>query len=249
MKCPRCKVIEAARVVRHSAANPALPIEIDICPHCQGTWFDPGELSKLIPNLKTLDKPDLSPLSRTLDCPRCATNLATIPCSHANIDIEWCPHCDGVWLDAGEFEELKTNVANGSVQIPELPPLNEDFMSIPIESEDTNTLQPSPKAQVQAHQSPEYEFTSFDKLLLSALAPIVAAFRSIADVLPDAPEGGRDRTIVTCPSCNGTGKMSGMLGPRDCLFCMGDLRVCSLCHQSPRFCTCASERQEYGNSW
>lgn len=40
MLCPRCD----ARELRPRAVS---GIEIDVCPHCRGTWLDPGELEAL----------------------------------------------------------------------------------------------------------------------------------------------------------------------------------------------------------
>lgn len=40
-----------------------------------------------------------------LKCPRCAVALVEKEANHVKLDA--CPKCDGVWLDAGELEQLQ----------------------------------------------------------------------------------------------------------------------------------------------
>lgn len=37
-------------------------------------------------------------------CPKCGAPLVTLP--HHGIEIEQCSHCQGVWLDRGEIEQV-----------------------------------------------------------------------------------------------------------------------------------------------
>ena len=39
-----------------------------------------------------------------MKCPKCGMNLLEI--DYKNIKIDKCSHCDGVWLDAGELEQV-----------------------------------------------------------------------------------------------------------------------------------------------
>ena len=43
--------------------------------------------------------------ARTLTCPRDGTPLVETESEHVKIDT--CPNCKGVWLDAGELEQLR----------------------------------------------------------------------------------------------------------------------------------------------
>src|SRR4051812_44526144 len=115
--CPVCPA-EAMRMV------PSGGVVIDVCPRCAGMWFDRGEL-ELFP-----DRPSsrvflaaartagsrckklghLVPAamaacagcrSAPVACPACRGRLALVPTPRCVIDV--CVHCEGVWLDAGEF--------------------------------------------------------------------------------------------------------------------------------------------------
>lgn len=37
-------------------------------------------------------------------CPKCGQKLIEV--NYININIDKCSHCDGVWLDAGELEQI-----------------------------------------------------------------------------------------------------------------------------------------------
>jgi predicted Zn-ribbon and HTH transcriptional regulator len=37
-------------------------------------------------------------------CPKCGMELIEI--DYKNIKVDKCPHCDGIWLDAGELESV-----------------------------------------------------------------------------------------------------------------------------------------------
>jgi hypothetical protein len=39
-----------------------------------------------------------------MKCPKCGMNLLEI--DYKSIKIDKCSHCDGVWLDAGELEQV-----------------------------------------------------------------------------------------------------------------------------------------------
>lgn len=103
-------------------------VEIETCQSCGGLWFAAGRLERFP------DRPaarTLMPLARQApgrcrrkghaigramvrcsacggapaQCPACNTRLAMVPTSACAIDI--CVDCQGVWLDAGEFEALR----------------------------------------------------------------------------------------------------------------------------------------------
>lgn len=104
---------------------------IDVCPRCQGMWLDSGELQHF-PNRAAL-RPYLASAKQApsrcrkqghsipramvacatcrgapVACPSCGARLALVVTSTCTIDV--CTACEGVWLDAGELEQLH-NVA------------------------------------------------------------------------------------------------------------------------------------------
>ena len=108
MKCPKCAVeMEKRR---------SCELELDECPQCKGVWYDRGELKEAKDRAdedvrwvnfelwKDKDRCNVSAQERK--CPRCDIRLATIHDHHSDIDIDVCAKCDGVWLDAGEFEKI-----------------------------------------------------------------------------------------------------------------------------------------------
>ncbi len=44
-------------------------------------------------------------------CPRCATALTEV--EHEGLKVERCPSCHGVWLDAGELDQLTKREEGG----------------------------------------------------------------------------------------------------------------------------------------
>jgi Zn-finger nucleic acid-binding protein len=106
----------------------ARDVVVDLCPGCQGLWFDRGEL-ELFP-----DRPPVrsflaearqtpsrckrvghlvpraehacsSCRSAPLRCPACQGRLSLVVTATCTIDV--CVACEGVWLDRGELELLE----------------------------------------------------------------------------------------------------------------------------------------------
>jgi Zn-finger nucleic acid-binding protein len=88
--------------------------EIDRCEKCSGIWFDMMEQkdlkrahgSEVIDNGAArdaaLDAKDL------VLCPRDQARMVRmVDPGHPHIWVESCPNCFGMFLDAGEFRELK----------------------------------------------------------------------------------------------------------------------------------------------
>lgn len=110
IECPRCWVEARREEVEILGPN----IFIDICPKCNGTWLDPGELGKLLKDRKLTDylTKDIGTQSKSeLVCPRCG-GLMDIE-SAEDIEVDVCLTCHGVWLDAGELEDLKSKSKEG----------------------------------------------------------------------------------------------------------------------------------------
>ncbi|MBN1856157.1 MAG: zf-TFIIB domain-containing protein [Dehalococcoidia bacterium] len=39
-----------------------------------------------------------------MNCPRCKSGLVVV--EYSDIELDWCPQCDGLWFDSGEMELL-----------------------------------------------------------------------------------------------------------------------------------------------
>ena len=92
-------------------------IEVDRCDGCGGMWFDLGEKEALKASThEDADRIDIGDPARgerqneirDIDCPRCNTQMVKL--SHheqRHIEYERCATCGGVYLDAGEFDDLR----------------------------------------------------------------------------------------------------------------------------------------------
>ena len=110
IECPKCwvKAIQA----RIDIFGP--DITIDICPSCQGSWLDDGELQKLLKGRKLANHLTEHIGTKTksqLVCPRCG-GLMDIEKAE-DIEVDVCLDCGGVWLDGGELKELKEKAVEG----------------------------------------------------------------------------------------------------------------------------------------
>jgi len=91
-------------------------IEIDICPQCEGAWFDEDELRKAkdveIDDLQWLDFEIWKHEDRfqigeaSVKCPACRARMARLTYENTDVEVDACPDCRGVWLDGGEFEKI-----------------------------------------------------------------------------------------------------------------------------------------------
>ena len=114
VQCPLCD-IEMKEV--SARANPGTLIVLDQCGKCGGIWCDKWELFPVDPEeaerLDPLDKELLqTPVSlekKTLYCPRCRDLLRIFhdPLLPADIHLQRCRRCDGIWLNRGQFGRFK----------------------------------------------------------------------------------------------------------------------------------------------
>jgi len=119
LKCPAC-----ADATLWSQRDPDTRLEIDICPVCHGMWFDARELAVFLqsPTLKNrfMWKPDSRHSQAERDqinagsrqCPRCEVLLA--PMSYANVTLDTCPRCEGIWFDDGEVRMIVERYKKGA---------------------------------------------------------------------------------------------------------------------------------------
>jgi len=109
MHCPMC----------HEAMEPLKigDVEIDECRQCRGIWFDKGELAEakdeVDPDLCWLDFGIWKQEARfhihdgPLKCPRCQKNaMREINYRGPDVDFRFCPSCEGVWLNSGDFKKI-----------------------------------------------------------------------------------------------------------------------------------------------
>lgn len=114
IRCPQCDVAMNAVVVR---ANPGSLIQLDQCGQCGGVWCDKFELFPVHPeeagridavDAKLLAQP-VKAAKAALHCPRCTAELLSFrePLLPPDIRLMRCMHCDGIWLNRGEFGRYK----------------------------------------------------------------------------------------------------------------------------------------------
>jgi len=107
MKCPKCE----QELVRGEAEG----LELDVCPGCRGIWFDEGELRQAKDlaneNLNWMDfalwkDEDAFQIRPGTACPRCEGPMGSLEYADTGVQIEACPTCRGVWLDAKDLEQI-----------------------------------------------------------------------------------------------------------------------------------------------
>ena len=116
-------------------------VDVDICPSCQGIWFDKGELKEYLDNFLT-EKKDIPvsdfqvgnavnkislPPQTSLDCPRCGKSLVSFNYAYnSNILLEKCLNCNGIWVDGGKLTKL-ANYMKGN---PKMDKLGKDLVAL-----------------------------------------------------------------------------------------------------------------------
>ncbi|MBI4523144.1 MAG: zf-TFIIB domain-containing protein [Deltaproteobacteria bacterium] len=98
-------------------ANPGQLIVLDQCAQCGGIWCDKWELFPIDPQEGSrLDSVDEKLLQqpfqlgeKALYCPRCTAELQLFrePLLPADIQLQRCPRCEGIWLNRGYFNRYK----------------------------------------------------------------------------------------------------------------------------------------------
>lgn len=108
MDCPKCDAEQALETIRVDE------VEVDRCPECEGVWFDPTELGRLLDNdtqkvgaiMSGADTDDHD--QRVAECPRDGTRLVRVrSIRNSKVVIDTCTQCRGIWLDGGEFRRIK----------------------------------------------------------------------------------------------------------------------------------------------
>ena len=106
--CPKCKVELKPKSIG--------PVEVDECENCKGIWFDKDELRQA----KDITDSDLSWMDfeiwkhedrfkskeTKIDCPVCRTQTEAIDYGSTSIEVDYCPSCQGIWLEEDEFKKI-----------------------------------------------------------------------------------------------------------------------------------------------
>lgn len=97
--------------------NPGTLIQLDQCPGCGGIWCDKFELFPIdadeAERIEIVDEASLKRsvaiAKKTIYCPRCTGELRRFkePLLPEDICLMRCMHCDGIWLNRGEFGRYK----------------------------------------------------------------------------------------------------------------------------------------------
>ncbi|OGZ63804.1 MAG: hypothetical protein A3A98_00755 [Candidatus Staskawiczbacteria bacterium RIFCSPLOWO2_01_FULL_40_39] len=92
-------------------------VEVDYCPECLGVWFDKNELQWARDSKDEQlnwvdvdlwrDKGKFKTHRINKRCPVCRIPFFEISYdSKASVKVDFCKHCQGVWLDRGEFKQI-----------------------------------------------------------------------------------------------------------------------------------------------
>ena len=98
--CPRCG--KAMRGILDQG------VLVDACDRCRTTWFDAGEIQRILGRALTLGGTIPSIQTKPLPCPACPGRVETRRAGeHAPVHIDVCQKCGGILLDHGEADALQ----------------------------------------------------------------------------------------------------------------------------------------------
>ena len=108
MLCPGCRVELKQKKIKD--------VGVRECQKCKGIWFEGAELrnakDSMDPDLSWMDfdiwkhQDEFKATARNLACPKCRKSLVAVNYGDTAVEIDYCPDCDGTWLDRGEFEKI-----------------------------------------------------------------------------------------------------------------------------------------------
>ncbi|HEB93240.1 MAG TPA: hypothetical protein ENI94_07195 [Gammaproteobacteria bacterium] len=163
MKCPRTrKLLKPIKVAG---------IDLDISEGCGGIWFDNFELDKLnqssiamgevlIEHLREYHNP-LVDVNKRLNCPRDTDviMMRRFYSSKFQIEIDECPQCGGIWLDAEELEKIR-----------ELFPDHEDYQNTQKRFVEEVMSSPETKIHQKGHEELIEKIKRLSNVLYSMLS-------------------------------------------------------------------------------
>jgi len=100
---------------------------LDMCyGGCGGIWFDADELKRVTPRaaatLHTIWQAPVDPkkLAEPRRCPRCPDQILDRKwfSDLKRVEIDQCPICGGIWLDAGEFSSVYEEIHRSNIAPP-----------------------------------------------------------------------------------------------------------------------------------
>ena len=106
--CPKCKIQLKPKDIG--------PVEVDECDQCKGVWFDKDELRQAIDitdfDLNWMDfeiwkhEDKFKAKASEINCPVCKTPNQIIDYGSTAVEVDYCPSCQGVWLEENEFKKI-----------------------------------------------------------------------------------------------------------------------------------------------
>ncbi len=112
MHCPKCKA--------YTTEEQLFNVEVDVCPTCQGIWFDRSELSRIVGSDQDLDISEDTMRETAYRCPRCFEALMEVPYTwDKELHVDVCASCQGIFLDRGEIEKASVAVQAFREKFPE----------------------------------------------------------------------------------------------------------------------------------
>jgi Zn-finger nucleic acid-binding protein len=106
MKCPRCKTPTDLVQVKLNEN-----VVVDACRVCKGIYFDQEELgdflqlTKDLPNYRAMLKDAVA----SFPCPSCSQTMKELNYVRgADVAVDTCEACGGMWLDGGEIGQIQT---------------------------------------------------------------------------------------------------------------------------------------------
>ena len=91
-------------------------VEVDYCPVCLGMFFEADELRFAKDNkdgqMNWLDfdiwrhKENFEVSKSGKRCPSCRISLVELKYDNSSVSIDFCKHCEGIWLDRKEFKNI-----------------------------------------------------------------------------------------------------------------------------------------------
>ncbi|MCO4783857.1 MAG: zf-TFIIB domain-containing protein [Candidatus Cloacimonetes bacterium] len=106
--CPECNIDLSEKTLDNCT--------VDYCSKCHGYFFDSKELEKASTNRKSQQVINATSTKqneiqrRVRNCPSCKYKMSIK--EKANIEIDRCLSCGGVWLDGGEFQKISEKINN-----------------------------------------------------------------------------------------------------------------------------------------
>jgi uncharacterized protein len=109
MNCPDNHKSHMEKILFHN-------VEADYCPECLGMWFDKDEF-RLAKDDKDQqlnwidfdvwrDKGRFKVVTGQRRCPVCRIPMSQVHYDDSKVKIDFCKHCEGIWLDRGEFKQI-----------------------------------------------------------------------------------------------------------------------------------------------